>query len=518
MVKTKLTTDQMFLALQRSPLLFLDVMWGLTPQPLKPEFMVEAQEAIADCNWRAFKKRWFEPFVKGKHITWQQWIICLAVEAGIKNQAAKRITVKSGHGIGKDMILSVLILWFLFCHLDAQVPCTAPTADQLDDILWKEISKWHRRMPEEAAAKYDIKSEYIRMVERPKTWFARARTAKKEQPEALAGVHGDHVLYVSDEASGVPDEIYNTAEGAMTDNHSFFIMISNPTRLDGFFYRSHMDDKDNWQCLSFDGEDAPIVDRDYVERIENRHGRDSDEFRKRVSGEWPQKDIEMDGWVPILSAEEIETALLSDDVRHAGIPTMGVDVAEGGGGDESIIAKRSMNLAEVLYASNRVDNMMLAGEVIVYQDDEKINPMNTGVDSIGVGNGTYNRLKEQKRDVQGINVSNVASDDKLYDDKKAEGYWKLREWVKRGGKLKSSKDADGRERWMQLAQVRYKTKDSTGKITIMPKPLMKKKGLGSPDAAEALMLTFLITVVNDPEFTKADVFFMRKMLSKKRKK
>ena len=512
-----MTEEEMYVALQSSPITFIEVMWGLFPQPLKPEFEAEAAIAIEDCNWRAFRKRWFQPFKKGEHMTWQQWLILLAFEAAIEGRAPKRITIRSGHGIGKDCTLSWLILYFLFCHLDAQIPCTAPTADQLDDILWKEIAKWHRRMPEEAAKKYDVKSEYIRMFERPKTWFARARTAKKEQPEALAGVHADHVFYVSDEASGVPDEIYNTAEGAMTGDKAFFVMISNPTRLDGYFYRSHHDDKENWQCLAFNGEDSPIVDRDYVERIENQHGRNSDEFRKRVLGEFPQKDIEMDGWVPILSKEEIDLALMSDQVRHAGECMLGVDVADEGD-NESAIIKRSSNFMEVLYASARIDNIALAGEVIVYQDDEEINPVNTGVDKIGVGSGTFHRLVEQKRAVQGINVAEEANDSTLFVNKKAEGYWRMREWIKKGGKLKSSKDADGKERWYQLTQVRYKTADSSGKIMIMPKDQMRRKGIDSPDIAEAGMLTFLITLVHDRNITKEDVFFMRKMLAKKKGK
>lgn len=509
------TEEEIFRQLQDSPIFFVEVMWGLTPQPLKPEFEAQAQDAIDDLNWKAFKKKWFQPFIRGEHMTWQQWVILLSHEAALQGRAPKRISVRSGHGIGKDCVLSWIILHFLFVFIDAQVPCTAPTAGLLADILWKEIKKWHRRMPEEVAAKYIITSEYVRMAERPGEWFARAVTGVKENPEALAGVHGDHVLRVSDEASAVPDEIYNTAEGAMTSKESYFILISNPTRLEGYFYESQTSD-DRFQRLAFDGEESPMVDREYVDGIESKHGRDSDEFSKRVAGEFPSKDSDMGGWTPILSKDEVDLALVSDGVRHAGTPLMGVDVAEGGGGDESVIAKRSMNLAEVLYASNRVDNMVLAGEVIVYQDDEKINPVNTGVDMIGVGNGTYNRLKEQARLVQGINVADDSSDPKLYDSKKAEGYWALRQWVKNGGKLVSSIDPEKKERWYQLTKVRYKTTDSSGQITIMPKSMMRKKKIGSPDAAEALMLTFLIAVTHEQGITKADVFFARKMLAKKK--
>lgn len=517
-IKKAKNDAEVYAILQKSPISFVETMWQIFPQPLKPEYEEEAQEAIDDMNWRAFKKRWFEPFVKGEHMTWQQWVILLALEAAVNGRAKKKISVRSGHGIGKDCVVAWIILWFLFCYKDAQIPCTAPTSDQLEDILWKEMAKWLARMPENMSDKYDLKSEYVRIKESPKTWFARARTSKKETPEALAGVHGDYVFYIAEEASGVAEEVYNTAEGALTNQQAYFMMISNATRLTGYFYDSHHDDKENWQCLAFNGMDSPIVDWEYVERIKNKHGEDSDEFRKRVLGEFPLKDVEMDGWIPILSKDEIDLALSDiDDVRHAGINMVGVDVSEGGGGDESTIIRRSMNLAEVLFASNRIDNMLLAGEVIVYVEDLDLQYENTSIDKIGVGSGTANRLLEQKKNINAINITVDATDVNSYTNLKAEAYWKLREWVKKGGKLKSSKDKDGKERWYQLLNVRYKTTDSTGKIMIMPKDLLRRKGIKSPDVAEALMLTFCTKPVPPVEITKEDVFFARKMAKKKKK-
>lgn len=513
----RLTEAEAFKQLQQSPIKFIEVMWHLSPQPLKDEYKEQAIEAISGQRWKAFKKSWFEPFVKGEHMTWQQWVILLALESAVKGLAPKRISVRSGHGIGKDTTVSWIVLWFLFCYLDAQVPCTAPTSDQLSDILWKEIAKWHNRMPDNVKMKYDIKSEYVRIVERPNTWFARARTSKKETPEALAGVHGDHVLYIAEEASGIPQEVFDTAEGAMTSDDSFFIMISNPTRLEGAFHASHHQDKQMWQCLHFNGEDSPIVDWEYAERIANKHGKESDEYRIRVLGEFPQKDIEMDGWIPILSKDEIDQALQSDMVEHAGMNATGVDVADEGD-NESVIVRRSMNLAEVLYASNRINNILLAGEVIVYTDDLNLQYENTAVDKIGVGSGTYHRLVEQKKSVHGVNVSISPKDPLSYVNLKAEGYWKLREWIKRGGKLKPSRDPDGKERWYQLLNVRYKTADSSGKIMIMPKDQMRRKGIASPDVAEALMLTFCIPVIPPHGITAADVHFARKMMLKKKNK
>ena len=161
------------------------------------------------------------------------------VERALRKESPNRISVASGHGVGKTAVLAWLIIWFLWCFKEAQAPCTAPTSEQMHDILWKELSVWIRKMPEDAQSKFEWTTGYLRIVEHPEAWFARARTARKENPEALAGVHADHVLMVADEASGVLEEIYKTAEGSMTGPNVLVILISNPTRTEGFFYETH---------------------------------------------------------------------------------------------------------------------------------------------------------------------------------------------------------------------------------------------------------------------------------------
>ena len=110
----------------------------------------------------------------------------------------------------------MLILWFLFCYVDAKVPVTAPTQTQMYDVLWSEIKKWIDRMPVEVKDKFEHTQDYVRITEHPDNWFARARTASKERPEALAGLHADFMFLVVDEASGVPDEIFDAAKSALT--------------------------------------------------------------------------------------------------------------------------------------------------------------------------------------------------------------------------------------------------------------------------------------------------------------
>ena len=92
------------------------------------------------------------------------------------------------------------------------------------------------KMPAELAGLFEWQSGYIRVRERAETWFARARTARKEAPEAIAGLHGEWVMIVGDESSGIPDEIFRSAEGSMTGPNILVLLIGNGTRNEGYFY------------------------------------------------------------------------------------------------------------------------------------------------------------------------------------------------------------------------------------------------------------------------------------------
>ena len=130
-------------ALQKSPILFIKTMWQLVPE------------------------RDNDKFVFGKHITWQQHDILLAVEASLNGSKPPRISTRSGHGIGKTAVSSWLILWYLFAFKDAQIACTSPTRQQMFDVLWKEVKRWIDRMPESTAVRYEWTASHIRIDEAP---------------------------------------------------------------------------------------------------------------------------------------------------------------------------------------------------------------------------------------------------------------------------------------------------------------------------------------------------------------
>ena len=438
----------------KSPLFFIKAMWKLEPQ----------------------KKD--KPFIKGKHITWQQVEILEAVERAI-NGGTKRITVSSGHGIGKSAVLSWIVLWYLFTHKDAQVPCTAPTTEQMHDVLWKEISLWINRMPEDIQPLFSWTRGYLRITESPNTWFARAKTARKEAPEALAGVHGDYVLFAIDEASGVPTEIFNVAEGALTGSNVIVIMISNPTRLEGYFYESHHKDGHNWEQFQFNSEESPIVDEEFTNRIIEKHGMDSDEYRIRVKGLFPREDaIDDKGFVPLL----LEGGLNFCGSDKFASPIMGVDPA-GQGKDETIWVIRDNFKAEVVAKEKTSSAKGIAEKTLTLMDFYGVMEDNVYIDNFGVGANVAVEIAMAGKKVTGVNVGDQAVDKETFLNMRAEKYWELKKWILNGGALVGTLD-----KWRQLLTIKYK-RNLKGRLQIKSKEEMRKDGIPSPDKADALMLT-----------------------------
>lgn len=456
-----------------SPISFIRDMWKLVPQPLICAETAEGHEHGVKC---------FGEFEKGKHLTWQQWMILLAVEKAIKGEKVKRISVASGHGVGKSSTFAMLIHWFLFTRKDAQIGCTSPSVSQLFDVLWKEIKVWQMKLPEKVADLFEWQSSYYRVKESPETWFARARTGRKENPEALSGLHGSHVMLLADEGSAVPDEIYRSAEGSLTNKDTLVVLISNPTRLEGYFYDTHHEDKKNWQILQLNSLDSPIVEPDFDERIKAKYGEDSPEYDFMVLGRFPKSEGMIDGWLPMFDEEDIKRQI--PDVGPFMKPAyMGVDPS-GLGKNKSVWVGRDAFKAKVLAKETKSSTVGLAEKTITLSQHYEVKPGDVKIDNFGIGANISQEiaLGVQER-VHAVNVGGKPKDERFLNIR-AEMFWNLREWLKKGGKLVRN---DG---WRQLLTIYYK-RTLTGKIQVMSKEEMVRRGWESPDVADGAALTFV---------------------------
>lgn len=394
------------------------------------------------------------------------------------------VSARSGHGTGKSFTLALAIWWFLSTRYMAKVPCTAPTAHQLKDVLWSRLGEIRLTLSPIFADLFEFQSEAIVQKQYPEQWHALARTARKEKPEALQGFHGEHLLFVVDEAGGVPDEIYEVAQGALTSANNYAILAGNPTRNTGFFFDSHHRDRRSWRCLHMNSENSPLVSQEYVQRMADRYGRHSNVYRVRVLGEFPRQEEDQ-----LIGLDLIENAVnLEIEVDDSAPVAWAVDPARYGD-DETALAKQKGDEVFEVKGTRGRSTMGVVGWIV----DEIRNaypwqrPTVILVDVIGLGAGVFDRLEELGYNVVPVNVAEHLEANNEYGNVRAQIYGRLRDEFQ----LNRLKIPDDPDLIAQLASVKYQF-DSKGRTILWPKEKMKREGMSSPDRADAVaMLQFL---------------------------
>lgn len=391
------------------------------------------------------------------------------------------VSARSGHGTGKSTALAWLILWKVPLFKDCKVPCTAPTAPQLRDVLWAEIAKWHGRMMPWFKNQIEISSDRVFMKSAPNTQFAVARTARQENPDALQGFHADNLLFIIDEASGVPEKVFEVAEGALSTPSANVVMTGNPTRVTGYFHASHHKFRNQWKRLHFSCLDSPLVDQGYPKNMAEKYGTDSDIYRVRVQGDFPNASscqlIGMD-LVEAASARKVR-----DEQFSFAPKVLGVDVAWEGD-DRSCVYLRQGLMCKRLGVWHKIDNMTLASMVMQYEDQHSTDA--TFID-VGWGTGVIDRLRQLGRSPVPVNFGSKALSDRYYN-RRTEMWCLMRDWLEDGGVLPHGNESDDLR--ADMVGPEYGFSPSMNRIALESKKDMKKRGLPSPDEADALALTF----------------------------
>lgn len=392
-----------------------------------------------------------------------------------------RVSIRSGHGVGKSALDAWAVLWMLSTHYPVKVPISAPTAHQLEDVLWPEVGAWIQRMPEALRNNFQLKAERLVLRADPFNSFAAFRTGNRSNPDALQGFHSDHILFVLDEASGIHASVFEVAEGALSTPGARVLLTGNPTQTSGYFYDSHHSMRAHFHCLAVPCSESSRVAPEYIERMK-RYGEDSNIFRVRVLGEFPRADD--DAIIPLEWAE----AAVDRDVKPTDAPVIwGLDVARFGD-DRTALAKRKGNtLLEQIKHWRNLDTMQVAGRIAYeYEQTKKAQrPVSIMVDVIGIGAGVVDRLTEMKLPVIGVNVSERPSTRAQYARYRDELWFLGRQWFEA---MDCSMPDDG-ELIGELTSVKYSITPA-GKIQVDSKEQMKKDGRVSPDLADAFLLTF----------------------------
>lgn len=392
-----------------------------------------------------------------------------------------RHSVRAGHGVGKGVVLAILALWFPLTHFDSKCVLTANSQDQLRDNNWPEIRKWHQALPPELRDQIQIDEERLYVKAAPEMAFVVRRTASASNPEALQGIHAKHVLYLVDEASGIMDVIFEVAQGSMSTKGAMACLFSNPTRNSGFFYDTHNKLRHRWRTWRVNCEDVPRA-RGHIQDVIDAYGKDSNKYRVRVLGEFPTADDDV-----VIPLAWLESARKRDVETSDVLPAWGLDVARFGE-DSSALAKRKGNrLLEPVKEWHNLDTMQLAGRVFNEWRDtpDALKPVAIFVDVIGLGAGVVDRLKEMELPVVGVNVAESASADERFMRQRDELWWKGREWF-------GARDCVIPDDEALIGELTGPTYDysSNGKIVVESKKDMKKRGIPSPNKADAFLLTF----------------------------
>lgn len=408
-----------------------------------------------------------------------------------------QISIAACHGPGKTAWVSMCIVYSLLFRHPLKAVATAPSKGQLEGALMKEVAKWVSKLQPGLQALFDVKSMSVELKSAPKAVSFEARTARPENPEALQGIHEDDgwVLIIVDEASGVHEKIFESAGGSMSGKNCQTILLSNPTRTSGFFFRTHHQEKDQWFTLKVSHADSARVTDEFVEIMARRYGRDSNAFRIRCLGEFPRTDADT-----IIPYELADAAQQREIIMAPRLPEVwGLDVAYKGDDSNALIRRNSVGVLPEIQVWGGVDTMYTANKVhqIWKATPEARRPTGIYIDVVGYGAGVHDRLLEQGLPVFGINVGETALNSDQFRNLSTELWWACREWLETRAHTLPVCDGSCPDRQacvhdrliMEMTSRQYDP-TTAGKLLIESKKDMKKRGYKSPDVADALMLTF----------------------------
>lgn len=391
----------------------------------------------------------------------------------------RRIAIRAGHGVGKTAFCAWLVIWFMVTRYPQKTVLTAPTAGQLFDALFAETKFWVRKLPAALLELFELKAESIELKSDPEGSFVSAKTSSKDRPEAMAGVHSQHVLLICDEASAIPEEVYEAAAGSMSGFSACTILISNPTRNVGLFFMAFHALKDDWCCHHVSCIGSPRVSPDFVKQIIATYGQNSNQYRVRVLGEFALREDDV-----LLPAELVDAAFDRDIQPVPSEPILyGLDVARFGD-DRTVLAKRQGNVVLEIKAWNGYDLMETVGRVLFEAKTDK--PSEIMVDVIGMGAGVADALRAAGMNVRDVNVAESAALNPGMNKLRDELWFALREWLYTRA-VKLCRHDGLRE---ELLAPTYGFAPQSGKLKVEAKDDIKKKIRRSPDIADAICLTF----------------------------
>ena len=416
---------------------------------------------------------------------WQGDVLDMIAGAGKYESQRRRISIVSGHGVGKSCCASWVALWHMIFRFPQKTIISAPSHSQLHDALGSEVRAWVTVLPDVIKDGMEVLAEQIRLKAAPNESFISFRVAAKENPETLAGIHSENVLLLCDESSAIPAEIFESAASSMSGEHATTLLLGNGTRATGFFYDTHNKLARDWETRRVSCLDSKRVSKEFVEEIKSRYSENSNQWRVRIQGLFPEADEDS-----IIPRHLVEKSIDRKVDPVDGPVTIGVDVARFGQDSSAICLRQGNTLLGNVKTKRGLDTMQVAGWVRAEMDALKKKKYKIGevcIDSIGIGAGVVDKLLSDGIDCRGVNVSEAPSIKGQHLNLRSELWEKCKSWFE-GLDVNIPNDE---QLIAELCSVRY-SYSSSGKIKVESKDEIRRR-LGnnaSPDAADALILTF----------------------------
>ena len=459
-------------------------------------------------NWVLFVFPWGEPGTPLEHHKgprkWQKKLLNEITDHIFNNKLRVdwevfKKAVCSGRGIGKGAVIAWIALWFVSARIGATVNISANSEPQLKDITWPEINKWialaiHKHWFNVTSTEI-LPTEWLRKTVETKRkqgtdhWGIKQKLWDEKNTSAYAGNHNfDGMMLIYDEASGIADPIWGVAEGFFTDliEHRYWFAFSNGRRNEGAFFECFHRNKNEWSTDQIDARTVEGTDKKFYEKLIENNGEDSYKSRVEVKGLFP-----LDAEGSFISPSDVAAALVRKQPVSNNAPVIvGCDPARGGKARVALVARKGRHLVKVKTFKTE-DTMEIAGEVITWI--RELSPTLVIIDQGGLGAGVLDRVREQGYNVRGVNFGWSSSDAQQWANKRAEMWDKMKAWLKTGTlPVEVEKDKD------EFSGPRA-THKSKGELLLESKDSMQKRGLASPDVADALAITFAFPVKFDDD-------------------
>ncbi len=403
----------------------------------------------------------------------------------------RRVSVVGCNASGKDWTLARLILWWVETRPRAKVVVIAPTQRQIERILWPELASAIAQASIELSGKL-TQSRYEISPER----FAIAFSTNK--PENILGFHSPELMLIVDEAHAVEESHFDAARRL---NAKKTILVGNAFSTSGEFYDSHHGKADHYKTLRIPASDTPnlmdgaepipgLIDADDIADRKRDWGADHPKFAASVNAVFPDSPGRLasrprrrgrrNGGVRPLRRRRPNGG--KEDEREP--VYIGVDVARFGEDKSVLIARQGQRVIETKSLGREMDTMRVAGEAAMMARD--LNAEAIFVDENGVGGGVCDRLKETGAPVYGVQFGRRAPHPARFANLRSEIFWELRRLM--NDRLIALPDDETLA--AQLLSLRYDV-SSSGQVKLESKRETRKRGIPSPDRADALALAFM---------------------------